>query len=276
MDEECLVGASSLEGRPAVTASNLDLTGKGAVVVGGGGGLGRGVAVALAAAGASVVVVGRDRARLEGACQAAAAVGGSAVPWVADITVPGALEPALDTAAGPVGRLDVLVNCAGIQLRKRALDVTPDDWDAMIDTNLKAVFFSCQAAARRMAGAGGSIINLTSLTEFIGIPTLSVYGACKGGVAQMTRALAVEWAASGIRVNAVAPGRIRTPMTAELFEDDEVRESFLRLIPMARLGQASDIGDAAVFLASDASSYITGQTLVVDGGWLAGGGGPSR
>jgi NAD(P)-dependent dehydrogenase (short-subunit alcohol dehydrogenase family) len=223
-----------------------------------------------------VVVVGRDGARLEDTCAAVAAVGGLAAPHVADITLPGAFEFALDAAAARAGRIDVLANCAGIQLRKPALDVTPDEWDVMIDTNLKAVFFCCQAAARRMADIGGSIINVTSLTEFIGIPTLSVHGACKGGVAQMTRAMAVEWAASGIRVNAVAPGRIRTPMTEQLFQDDETRESFLRLIPMARLGLASDIGNAAVFLASDASSYVTGQTVVVDGGWMAAGGAPNR
>lgn len=259
-----------------MTAPGFDLTGKRAVVTGGGGGLGRGVAVALAVAGAVVVVVGRDRARLEDTCAAAAAAGALAVPHVADVTSPGAFESALDAAAARADRIDVLVNCAGIQLRKPALDVTPDDWDEMIDTNLKAVFFCCQAAARRMGDAGGSIINVTSLTEFIGIPTLSIYGACKGGVAQMTRAMAVEWAARGVRVNAVAPGRIRTPMTEQLFQDDETRESFLRLIPMARLGRASDIGNAAVFLASDASSYITGQTVVVDGGWMAAGGGSVR
>jgi NAD(P)-dependent dehydrogenase (short-subunit alcohol dehydrogenase family) len=259
-----------------VSSPAFDLTGKGAVVAGGGGGLGRGVALALAAAGAVVVVIGRDRLRLEDTCAAVASVGGLAMPYVADVTLPDAFELALDAAAARAGSIDVLANCAGIQLRKPALDVTPDEWDVMIDTNLKAVFFSCQAAARRMGGRGGSIINVTSLTEFIGIPTLSVYGACKGGVAQMTRAMAVEWAASSIRVNAVAPGRIRTAMTEQLFEDHETRESFQRLIPIARLGLASDIGNAAVFLASQASSYVTGQTLVVDGGWMAAGGAPKR
>jgi 2-deoxy-D-gluconate 3-dehydrogenase len=259
-----------------MTSPGFDLTGKGAVVAGGGGGLGRGVAVALAAAGAVVVVVGRDRSRLEDTCADVASVGGLAVPCVADVTLPDTFERALEAAVERTGGIDVLVNCAGVQLRKLALDVTPDEWDAMIDINLKAVFFSCQAAARRMGDKGGSIINVTSLTEFIGIQTLSVYGACKGGVAQMTRAMAVEWAASGIRVNALAPGRIRTAMTEQLFEDDATRESFMRVIPMARLGLASDVGNAAVFLASPASSYVTGQTLVVDGGWMAAGGAPKR
>ena len=254
--------------------SCFSLKNKVAVVVGAGGGLGRAVSLALASAGAEVVAVGHSRSSLEQTCAEIECAGNEALSYEADIAEPKSIAEAMGRAHNHRDQLDIVVNAAGVQLRKAAIDVTPDDWDRMIDVNLKGVFFCCQAAAKWMGKRGGSIINLTSLTSVIGLPSLSVYGACKGGVTQLVKALAVEWAPLGIRVNAIGPGRIRTPMTEPLFQKNTVRDSFVGLIPQGRAGVPDDVAGAAIFLASDASAYMTGQTLYVDGGWLAAGGSP--
>lgn len=165
------------------------------------------------------------------------------------------------------------MTAAAVQLRKPALEISENEWSGLIAVNLGGVFLACQAAARAMP-RGGSIVTITSLTERIGLPKLAAYGAAKGGVAQLTKALAVEWAPLGIRVNAVAPGRIRTPLSEELFGDDNMRESFLARIPQGRAGSPADVGAAVIYLCSDEAAYVTGETLVVDGGWLASGGAP--
>ena len=253
------------------------LAGRIALVTGGSSGIGRGIAIALGDAGAHVVALGRNEERLDATRREIIAAGGAASTYVADLAVRGVGEQAIDTLMREHERLDLLVNAAGVQRRRRALEVTEDDWDTMLDVNLRALFFVCCAAARRMsARRAGSIINITSLTSVFGIPGLSVHGAIKGAVTQLTKALAVEWAPLGLRVNAIGPGRIRTPMTEDVFATPAAQNHFLSLIPMARGGTPEDIGGAAVFLASDAASYITGQTIYVDGGWLAGGGNPAR
>ncbi len=270
-------GGASILGKDKAVANipaPFSLRGKVAVVVGAGGGLGRAVSVALASAGAKVMAVGHTLSKLEDTCAEIERAGQQAWAYDADIAKPECMAEAMAWAHGQRDRLDIVVNAAGVQLRKAALDVTPQDWERMIDVNLKGVFFCCQAAAKFMTQCGGSIINLTSLTSVIGLPSLSVYGACKGGVTQLVKALAVEWAPMGIRVNAIGPGRIRTAMTESLFEDESVRDSFLGLIPLGRPGLPEEVGGAAIFLASDASAYMTGQTLYVDGGWLAAGGNP--
>ena len=220
------------------------------------------------------MAMGHTRPSLEETCAEINHVGQQAWTYEADISEPDNMAEAMAWAQERRGHLDIFVNAAGVQLRKAAIDVTPADWDRMIDVNLKGVFFGCQAAAKWMAGRGGSIINLTSLTSVIGLPSLSVYGACKGGVTQLVKSFAVEWAPLGIRVNAIGPGRIRTPMTEPLFQEESVRDSFAGLIPQGRAGVPDDLVGAAIFLASDASAYMTGQTLYVDGGWLAAGGNP--
>jgi NAD(P)-dependent dehydrogenase (short-subunit alcohol dehydrogenase family) len=247
------------------------LDGRTAVVTGGGGGIGRATSVALAQSGARVVVVGRRAEPLRQTLAVVEQAGGTGLAVSADVRDADEIERVLDAA----GACDVLVTCAGVQLRKPALEITEQEWAELLAVNLTAVFLSCQRAAQRMREAGGgAIVNVTSLTERIGLPNLAAYGASKGGVAQLTRALAVELAPHGIRVNAVAPGRVQTQMTADVFALEEVRSSFLARIPLARAGSPEEIGAAIAFLASPAASYVTGETLVVDGGWLASGGSP--
>lgn len=258
--------------------SQFSLQGKVALVTGGGGPIGAAIARALARAGAAVALGGGRRPEALAAVQRSIAeAGGTAWAFSADLSKPGACDEVVERTVREAGTVDILVTAAGVQLRKPAFDITPAEWDSLQSVNLKAVFFTCQAAARIMQRAGqGSIITIASLTSEIGLPHLAAYGASKGGVAQLTKALAVEWAGLGIRANAIAPGRIRTPMTEDIFSDPVQRESFLRLIPLRRAGTPEELEGAAVFLASDASSYMTGQVLVVDGGWLASGGAPLR
>ena len=251
----------------------FDLSGRVAIVTGGSGGIGRGLAIALAEAGADVVVAGRTERALAETCRQIADRGVRASSIVVDVTKPAEVARAFDRVADRAGRLDILVNSAGGQLRRPALEITEEGWDRLVDVNLKGVFFCCQAAARQMKRAGrGRIISVSSLTAEIGLPNLAAYGATKGGVNQLTRALAVEWAEHGITVNAIGPGRIRTAMTEEVFANPATAESFLSRIPMRRPGEPRDLAGAVVFLASDASSYMTGQILYIDGGWLASGG----
>jgi NAD(P)-dependent dehydrogenase (short-subunit alcohol dehydrogenase family) len=271
VDEKRLVGHAAVAGLNA-----FDLAGRIAIVTGGGGGLGRPIAVALAESGAQVVVAGRTSKSLEETCVEITAAGGRARAVALDVTNLSQVTSVFDGVAERDGRLDILVNCAGGQLRQPALEITEEAWDRLVDVNLKAVFFCCQAAAPHMMRAGrGRVINMSSLTGEIGLPKLAAYGATKGGVNQLTRALAVEWAEHGITVNAIGPGRIRTAMTEDVFRNRETRESFLSRIPMRRPGEPSDLTGAVIFLASDASSYITGQILYIDGGWLASGGHPN-
>jgi len=218
-------------------------------------------------------VAGRTERSLEETCRQITAAGGRASSATFDVTKPTEVASGFDRIAERAGRIDILVNAAGGQLREPASDITEEGWDRLMAVNLKGVFFSCQAAARHMRQAGrGRIISVSSLTGEIGLPRLAAYGASKGGVNQLTRALAVEWAEFGITVNAIGPGRILTAMTEDVFKNPATAESFLSRIPMRRPGEPRDLAGAAVFLASDASSYMTGQILYIDGGWLASGG----
>ncbi len=259
-------------------ASPFSLRGKVALVTGGGGPIGAAIARGLARAGAAVSLGGgRSAENLVAVKRSITDAGGTAWSFPADLSRPGACEEIVERTVTEGGGVDILITAHGVQLRKPALEITAAEWDNILSINLKAVFFTCQVAARAMQRAGhGSIITIASLTSEIGLPHLAAYGASKGGVAQLTKALAVEWAPLGIRVNAIAPGRIRTPMTEDIFSNPEQRESFLRVIPLRRAGIPEDLEGAAIFLASDASSYMTGQVLFLDGGWLASGGAPLR
>jgi 2-deoxy-D-gluconate 3-dehydrogenase len=246
----------------------FDLSGRVALVTGANTGLGQAIAVALAEAGADIVVAGRSDPAETG--ERVRATGRRFHALQADLAQTGPLAGLVDQAAAVFGRLDILVNNAGIIRRADAIDVTEEDWDAVVDTNLKSVFFLSQAAARHMLTAGGGkIINVASLLSFQGGIRVPAYAASKSGVAGLTHALANEWASHGINVNAIAPGYFETNNTAALRSDDVRAPQILARIPAGRWGQPGDLAGAALFLAGAASDYVHGVVLPVDGGWLA-------
>ena len=249
-------------------SSLFDLSGRVAVVTGANTGIGQGLAIALAQAGADVALVGRSSA--DETAEKVRAAGRRAAIIGADLSSVAPVQEVVDRTLSELGRLDILVNNAGIIRRADALEFSEDDWDAVIDTNLKSVFFLCQAAARHMVSEGrGKIINIASMLSFQGGIRVPSYTASKSGVAGLTKLLANEWASKGINVNAIAPGYIATNNTAALQADEARNRQILERIPAARWGQPADLGGAAVFLASDASNYVQGHILAVDGGWLA-------
>ena len=252
-------------------ASLFDLAGRKALVTGASRGIGRSIAEALSAAGADVAVTARSLASLDEVTAALRAAGGVAHAVALDVTDVNRCRTATAEAAGLLGGLDILVNNAGMEEVRPSLDVDEALWDRIIDTNLKGAFFCAQAAALQMrdAGHGGAIINLCSLTSEVGIPTAVPYGSSKSGLLGMTRALAVEWADLGIRVNAITPGYFRTAMTDVFYSNEAWQQSMLAKIPQHRFGDLGDLHGVAVFLASDAAAYITGQSIPVDGGFLA-------
>ncbi|WP_342248747.1 2-dehydro-3-deoxy-D-gluconate 5-dehydrogenase KduD [Sphingomonas sp. OTU376] len=246
----------------------FDLSGKVAVVTGANTGIGQGIALALAAAGADIAAVGRTRA--QETVEKVRALGRKAEIISADLS---SIEPVgrvVDEAVDKLGGLNILVNNAGIIRRNDSLDFTEEDWDAVVDTNLKSVFFLCQAAGRHMvANGGGKIINIASMLTFQGGIRVPSYTASKSGIGGLTKLLANEWATKGINVNAIAPGYIATNNTAALQADETRNRQIMERIPAGRWGSPEDMGGAAVFLASSAADYIQGHILAVDGGWLA-------
>ncbi len=254
-----------------MTKAMFDLSGKVAVVTGASRGLGQWIALALAEAGADVCVTARDEKSLSETRRRIEALGRSCLTRAQDVTDISSIDDAFGTFEMATGAIDILVNNAGYEEVSPSLDVDEQLWDKIIGTNLKGAFFWSQRAARRMAKQpdGGSIINLCSLTSYVGIPTAVPYGSSKSGLLGMTRALSAEWAQYGIRVNAIAPGYFRTAMTEGFYQNEDWSIKMLDKIPQRRFGKESDIGGAIVFLASGASAYITGQCIPVDGGFLA-------
>ena len=246
----------------------FDLSGKVAVVTGANTGIGQAIALALAEAGADVAAVGRTPA--EETVAKARALGRKAEVVSADLSTIEPVPRVVDETLERLGRFDILVNNAGIIRRADAVDFTEEDWDAVIDTNLKSVFFLCQAAGRHMIAQGsGKIINIASMLTFQGGIRVPSYTASKAGVGGLTKILANEWAGKGVQVNAIAPGYIATNNTAALQADEVRNKAIMDRIPAGRWGKPEDLGGAAVFLASPASDYVTGHILAVDGGWLA-------
>jgi 2-deoxy-D-gluconate 3-dehydrogenase len=246
----------------------FDLSGRVALVTGANTGIGQGIALALAEAGADLAVVGHIHPG--DTIEKARALGRRTAYIEADLMT---IEPVGrivgETLAG-LGGLDILVNNAGIIRRADAVDFSEADWDAVMNINLKTVFFLCQAAGRHMLGQGrGKIINIASMLSFQGGIRVPSYTGSKSGVAGLTRLLANEWGARGVNVNAIAPGYIATDNTAQLRADPDRSKAILDRIPAGRWGEPSDLGGAAVFLASSASDYVNGHILAVDGGWLA-------
>ncbi|HEY0624500.1 2-dehydro-3-deoxy-D-gluconate 5-dehydrogenase KduD [Sphingomonas sp.] len=246
----------------------FDLSGKVAVVTGANTGIGQGIALALAAAGADIAAVGRSAATET--VEKVRALGRKAEIVSADLSTIEPVQRVVDETVERLGGLHILVNNAGIIRRADSVDFTEEDWDAVMDTNLKSVFFLCQAAARHMIpNGGGKIINIASMLTFQGGIRVPSYTASKSGVGGLTKLLANEWASKGITVNAIAPGYIATNNTDALQKDETRNRQIMERIPAGRWGDPADLGGAAVFLASRASDYVQGHILAVDGGWLA-------
>jgi 2-deoxy-D-gluconate 3-dehydrogenase len=250
--------------------SPFDLSGRAALVTGANTGIGQGIALALAEAGAVVVAAGRSA--MDETMALIRQAGGICLPLQADLQQNGIAPRLIEEAVALAGQpLDILVNNAGIIRRADALDFSESDWDEVMNLNLKANFFLAQAFARAALGEGrgGRIVNIASLLSFQGGIRVASYTASKSGLAGLTRLLACEWAQHGINVNAIAPGYVETNNTQALRGDTERNAAILARIPAGRWGKPSDIGGAAVFLASDAATYMHGAVIPVDGGWLA-------
>jgi NAD(P)-dependent dehydrogenase (short-subunit alcohol dehydrogenase family) len=250
-----------------MTSDSFSLTGRKALITGGSRGIGRAIAEGLARAGADVAIAARNIDDLQHCVAAIRGRGQKAYPIPMDVTAVADCRRGVSEAADKLGGLDILINNAGVEQVCASLDIEEELWDRILDTNLKGAFFVAQAAARVMTG--GAILNMCSLTSERGIPTAVPYGSSKTGLVGMTRALAVEWAPLGIRVNALEPGYFRTALTEVFYENSDWQRAMLANIPMQRFGELDDLVGASVFLCSDAARYITGICLPVDGGTLA-------
>ena len=252
-------------------ASPFDLTGKAAIVTGGNGGIGLGIARGLAAAGASVAVAARDAEKTRSAVDELRAMGASAVGVSVDVADEASVADAVARAAEALGGADILVNNAGIGIRKPPQDYSADEWRRVIAVNLDGAFLCSREVYPHMKRAGGGkIINIGSMTSVFGSDWVASYSASKGGVVQLTKSLAVAWAADNIQVNAILPGWIHTDLTAPIRQNFPERYEYIRSrIPNGRWGEPNEMGGAATFLASAASDYVTGVSLPVDGGYTS-------
>ncbi|KRD85720.1 2-deoxy-D-gluconate 3-dehydrogenase [Bacillus sp. Root147] len=247
-----------------------ELKGKKVLVTGGSKGIGKDIALAFVKQGADVVITGRNEADLVSTTNELRQIHPNAFYLKGDMQDIQIVYEMVDNAVSTLGNIDILINNAGINIPKPALEVTEKDWNQVIDTNLKGTFFCAQRVGKHMIEQGrGKIINMVSQMAFVGYSKRSVYCSSKGGAVQLTKALAVEWAPYNVRVNAVAPTFIETDFTREMFEDREFYQDVVARIPLGKLAQPSDVTGAVLFLASDLAHFITGETIKVDGGWTA-------
>lgn len=252
--------------------SALELDGKAAVVIGGTSGIGRAIAHGLAEAGADVVPTSRSSEQVDAAAGEIESRGRKTLRLTSDVSDRSSLERVLEESIKTFGKVDILVNCAGRTKRAPTVDFSEDDWNAIIETNLNGTLRACQVFGRHMLDRGyGRIINIASLSTFVALYEVAAYSASKAAVASLTKSLAVEWASRGVCVNAIAPGVFRTALNQKLLDETERGREFLLRTPMKRFGNVEELAGAAIFLASDAASFITGEILVVDGGFLASG-----
>ena len=252
--------------------SKLSLDGKTAVVIGGTSGIGRAIAHGMAEAGADVVCTSRRLEQVEAAAAEIESIGRRSLRVTSDVSDKSSLEALLAECTDAFGKVDILVNSAGRTKRTPTLELDEAEWDAIIETNLTGTLRACQVFGGHMIKNGyGRIINIASLSTFVSLFEVSAYSASKAAVASLTKSLAIEWAKNGVNVNAIAPGVFRTALNQKLLDESERGREFLTRTPMGRFGQVEELAGAAVFLASEAASFVTGEILVVDGGFLASG-----
>ncbi len=246
----------------------FDLSGKVGIVTGGSSGIGLSLAKVLAQSGVKIAIVNRTAGTGEKAAAEIRKEGGIAASFPADVTKKDDVAAVVDAIEGEMGAVDILVNSAGINIRKKTVEFTLSEWQQILDTNLTGVFLACQAVGRRMIARGkGRIVNIASVGSAIGLVDRAPYCSSKGGVSQLTKVLAIEWAPYGITVNAIGPGYMNTPLIANLMKQPGFQDMVKSQVPLGRVGETEDLHGVIVVLCSKAGAYMTGQTIYIDGGW---------